>query len=259
MTQIPTVMTIAGSDPTSGAGLQSDLHTFSVFGVHGRSVVTAITAQTNDRVLGVWPTAGDVLTQQLATAAQKCSIDAVKVGMLATAANVLATVWFLRSQPHGHVVVDPLLHSSSGLPLLDKSAIPIFRQQLLPQATVITPNIPEAMALAGMQITSPEAMEKAAKSIHDEVFRLRGGGEKPLYVVIKGGHLKHEPIDVIFDGTNIEQLPGQRLPGGIHGSGCRYASAIAASLARGTSIRDAVATAKSYVTELIKKGEKDPV
>lgn len=259
MTTIPTVLTVAGSDPTSGAGLQSDLHTCSVFGVHGRSVVTAITAQTNDRVLGVWPTAGDILTQQLATAADRCTLDAVKIGMLATAANVLAVAWFLRARVHGHVVVDPLLHSSSGLPLLDKSAIPIFRQQLLPLATVITPNIPEAMALAGMQIASVEAMAVAAKAIYDDVFRLRGGGDKPLYIVIKGGHLKHEPVDVVFDGEKSEELVGQRLPGGIHGSGCRFSSAVAASLARGTSIRDAVVTAKAYVTELIKKGEKDPV
>lgn len=256
---IPTILTVAGSDPTSGAGLQADLHTFHEFGCHGRSVATAITAQTNDRVLGVWPTPGDVLTQQLSTAANGVTLAAIKIGMLATAGNVLAMMWFLKSRPHGHVVIDPLMHSSSGMPLLDKKAVPIFRQQLLPLATVITPNIPEAMALAGMQIASLEAMEVAVKVIYDEAFRYRGGGDKPLYVVLKGGHLKHEPIDVVFDGEKIEHLHGERLPGSIHGSGCRFASAIAASLAKGESIVAAAAAAKHYVSTLIGRGEKDPV
>lgn len=256
---VPTVLTIAGSDPSSGAGLQADLYTFHDFGCRGHSVVTAITAQTNDRVLGVWPTPGDVLTQQLATAADRVEISAVKVGMLATASNVWATIWFLKSRKHGHVVIDPLLHSSSGLPLLDKSAIPIFQQQLLPYATVITPNIPEAMALAGMQVANLEGMEVAAKVIYDETYRLRGGGDKPLYVVIKGGHLKGDPTDVVYDGQRHEHLFGERLPGGIHGSGCRFSSALAAGLAKGLTILDAVSTAKDYVSGLIAKGDKDPV
>jgi hydroxymethylpyrimidine/phosphomethylpyrimidine kinase len=255
----PTILTIAGSDPSSGAGLQADMHTLHDFGCHGRSAVSAITAQTNDRVLGVWPTAGDVLTQQLATAAAGVDINAVKVGMLATAANVWAAIWFLKSRKHGHVVIDPLLHASSGLPLLDKSAIPVFQQQLLPYASVITPNIPEAMALAGMQIACVEAMEVACKQIYEEVYRLRGGGDRPLVVVIKGGHLKGEPIDVVYDGEKYERLFGERLPGGIHGSGCRYSTAVAASLAKDLPIIEAVARAKNYVADLIRKGEKDPV
>ncbi len=255
----PTVLAIAGSDPTSGAGLQADLQTFHAFGCHGRSVVTAITAQTNDRVLGVWPTAGDVLTQQLSTASAKVDVAAVKVGMLYTASNVLATLWYLKSRAPMHVVIDPLLHSSSGLPLLDKKAIPIFQQQLLPHATLITPNIPEAMALAGMQINSVEAMEVAAKNIYEEVYRMRGGGDRPLAVVIKGGHLKFEPVDVVYDGKRHERLNGDRLPGGIHGSGCRFAAAAAASLAKGVALLDAVAAAKEYVTKLIAKGDRDPI
>ncbi len=257
---VPTVLTVAGSDPSGGAGLQADLYTFHDFGCRGHSVVTAITAQTNDKVLGVWPTPGDVLTQQLSTAAAGgVELAAVKIGMLATASNVWAMIWFLKSRKHGHVVIDPLLHSSSGLPLLDKQAIPIFQQQLLPYATVITPNIPEAMALAGMQVANTEGMEVAAKVIYDETYKLRGGGDKPLVVVIKGGHLKGDPIDVIYDGQKHERLFGERLPGGIHGSGCRFSSAVAASLAKGLTMLDAIATAKDYVTGLIAKGDKDPV
>ena len=225
---IPDILTIAGSDPSSGAGLQADLHTFHDFGCHGRCAVTALTAQTNDRVLGVWPTAGDVLTQQLATAVEGIEINAIKIGMLATAPNVWATIWFLKSRKHGHVVVDPLLHASSGLPLLDKNAVPVFQQQLLPHATVITPNISEAMALAGMQINDVESMEVASKVIYEDVYKLRGCGDKPLAVVIKGGHLKHEPTDVMYNGKSHEHFSSERLEGGIHGSGCRFASAIAA-------------------------------
>ncbi len=256
---IPTILTIAGSDPSSGAGLQADLRTFHDFGCRGRSAVTAITAQTDDRVLGVWPTPGDVLTQQLSTASERTSLDAVKVGMLATAANVWAVLWFLKSRSHKRVVIDPLLHASSGLPLLDKKAIPICKQQLLPYATVITPNIPEAMALAGMQVRDVDGMVTSAKTIHKEVYMMRGGGDLPLAVVVKGGHLKGEPVDVVYDGNNVECLAGERLPGSLHGSGCRYASAIAVGLAKGNGIMESVQMAKQYVTALIAQGDKDPV
>ena len=249
----PTVLTIAGSDPTSGAGLQADLQTFHDMGCEGRSVVTAITAQTEDRVLGIWPTPADILTQQLATAAQREPPKATKIGMIATAANVWAVVWLLKARHIANVVVDPLLHSSSGFSLLDTHAIPIFRQHLLPLATVITPNLPEAIALAGMQVASAEAMEKAAKTLHEEVYRMRGGGDKPLAVVIKGGHLRQEPVDVCYDGASTHHIEGVRVAGSIHGSGCRYAAALAAQLAKGESVVDAARAAKQYVTNLIRE------
>lgn len=249
----PIVLTIAGSDPTSGAGLQADLQTFFDLGCAGRSVVTAITAQTEDRVLGVWPTPADIFTQQLSTAANKVELKAVKIGLLASAANVWAAVWFLRSRHIANVVIDPLLHSSSGFSLLDPQAIPIFRQHLLPLATVITPNLAEAMALAGMQVASVEAMEKAAEAIYTETYRFRGGGDRPLAVVVKGGHLRQAAVDVCFDGTTCHRIEGAREPGSIHGSGCRFAAAIAAELAKGTALTEAVKVAKEYVTGLIRK------
>lgn len=249
----PIVLAIAGSDPTSGAGLQADLRTLHDLQCEGRSVATAITAQTEDRVLGVWPTPTDVLTQQLSTAAAKGTIDAVKIGLLASAANVWAVVWFLRSRHLAQVVIDPLLHSSSGFSLLDPKAVPIFKQHLLPLATVITPNLAEAMALAGMQVASVEGMQKAAQVIHEEVFRLRGGGDRPLAIIIKGGHLSHDAIDVLYDGTETHLIEGVRVDGSIHGSGCRFASAIAAGLAKGQPLVDAARTAKQYVTDLIRK------
>lgn len=252
----PTVLTIAGSDPTSGAGLQADLKTISDLGCEGRSAVTAITAQTEDRVLGVWPTPADVLTQQVATAAAKADLRAIKVGLVFSAANVWALIWFLRGRTNIPVIVDPLLHSSSGFPLLDAKAVPIFKQHLLPLATVVTPNLAEAMALAGMQVASLEGMEKAAQTIHDEIFRLRGGGQKPLAVVVKGGHLPGTPIDIVFDGSALHRIDGVRAEGSIHGSGCRYASAIAAGMAKGLPLLDAVQTAKAYVETLIRERQK---
>lgn len=252
----PIVLTIAGSDSTSGAGLQADLQTLRDCGCEGRSVVTAITAQTADRVLGVWPTPADVLTQQLATAAANIQLAAVKIGLIATAANVWATVWFLRSRRLQHVVIDPLLHSSSGFSLLDPQAIPIFRQHLLPLASVITPNLAEATALAGMQVATVAGMEKAAQEIHAELYRLRGGGPQPLAIIVKGGHLADTAVDVCFDGTRLEHLEGAHVAGSIHGSGCRFASVIAAELAKGAPLLDAIKSAKRYVTELIR--EKNP-
>lgn len=249
----PTVLTIAGSDPTSGAGLQADLQTFQDLGCAGRSAVTAITAQTEDRVLGVWPTPADILTQQLATAAERVELKAVKIGLVATAASIWAIIWFLRARHLTNVVIDPLLHSSSGFSLLDPHAIPIFRQHLLPLATVITPNLAEATALAGMQVASVEGMEKAAQEIYTETFRFRGGGDRPLAVIIKGGHLGRQPIDVCYDGTTVHHIEGTRENGSIHGSGCRYASAVAAELAKGTDLPGAARIAKQYVTDLIRQ------
>ncbi|MBI4366765.1 MAG: bifunctional hydroxymethylpyrimidine kinase/phosphomethylpyrimidine kinase [Deltaproteobacteria bacterium] len=248
---MPIALTIAGSDPTSGAGLQADLQTYRDFHVAGRSVAAAITAQTEERVLALWPTPADVLTQQLATAAADVELRAAKVGLLASAANVWAVVWFLRSRHIPNVVIDPLLHSSSGFTLLDPQAIPIYRQHLLPLANVVAPNLAEATALAGMQVASLEGMEKAAQAIHTELHRLRGGGDKPLAVIVKGGHMRSEAVDVCFDGTDLHHIEGIRVAGSIHGSGCRYSAAVAAELAKGTPVVEAARSAKQYVTKLI--------
>ena len=248
------VLTIAGSDPSGGAGAQADLRVFSDMGVKGFSAITAITAQDDDAVLAIHPTSADILTQQLSTACKKAPPDAIKIGMVATQANVRAIVWFLNHTKTPHIVIDPVLHSSSGTPLLESKAYNIYRQQLLPYATVITPNVLEAQALAGMQVNSVETMKTAAAAIHLETLKMRGTADRSLAVIIKGGHLEGDAVDVVFDGTEIREYSAPRIPGpSPRGTGCRFSSAIAAQLAQGASLDEAVKAAKEYMGKYISR------
>lgn len=247
-----TVLTIAGSDPSGGAGAQADLRVLSDMGVKGVSAITAITAQDEEAVLAIHPTRADILTQQLSTACKNITLDAIKIGMVATQTNIRTIIWFLGHTDTPHVVVDPVLHSSTGTPLLEAKALPMYRQQLLPHATVITPNLMEAQALAGMQVNTVETMKTAAQVIHRETLKLRGGGEKPLAVVIKGGHLQGDAVDVLFDGADVREFAATRIPGpSPRGTGCRFSSAIAARLALGDDIGKAVEAAKDYLAKYI--------
>lgn len=248
------VLVIAGSDPSGGAGVQADLKTLSDLGVLGISAITAITAQDDEKVLAIHPTPADVLTQQLAAACKGRTVDAIKIGMVATRANARAIVWFLRRADVGHVVVDPILHSSTGTPLLEARAFSFYRQQLLPLATVITPNIPEASTIAGMQVASLETMRRAAQVIHSDAMKLRADIKRPLAVVVKGGHLEGDAIDVLYDGEEYHSFPAPRVGGRIpRGTGCRFSSAIAAHLAKGEGLVAAVNRAKEYLAWYITK------
>jgi len=248
------VLAIAGSDPSSGAGVQADLKTLADLGVVGISAITAITAQDDEKVLAIHPTPADVLTQQLSTACRDKEISAVKVGMVATKANARAISWFLKRLDPDNVVVDPVLHSSSGTSLLEADALPFYRQHLLPLATVITPNIPEASALAGMQVAGLDAMRKAAEVIHRDTIKLRDRISKPLAVIVKGGHLEGDAVDVLFDGERYHSFTAPRIVGASpRGTGCRFASAIAAQLAKGESLGTAVNRAKEYLAWYIEK------
>jgi hydroxymethylpyrimidine/phosphomethylpyrimidine kinase len=250
------VLAIAGSDPSGGAGVQADLKTLSDQGVAGLSAITAITAQDEERVLSIHPTPADVLTQQLATAVGEKDIAAVKIGMVATKANARAIEWFLKRLDSEHVVIDPILHSSSGTSLLEADALPFYRQHLLPLATVITPNIPEAAALAGMQVASLDAMRKAAEVIHRDTLKLRDRIQKPLAVIVKGGHLSGDAIDVLFDGEKYHSFTAPRITGkSPRGTGCRFASAIAANLAKGETLLNSVNRAKDYMAWYIEKAQ----
>lgn len=250
------VLAIGGSDPSGGAGVQADLKTISDQGLAGISAITAITAQDDERVLSIHPTPADVLTQQLATAVGGKEIAAVKIGMVATKANARAVEWFLRHTDVAHIVVDPILHSSTGAALLEADAFPFYRQHILPLATVITPNIPEASALAGMQVASLDSMRKAAEAIYGETMKLRDRINKPLAVIVKGGHLAGDAIDVLFDGEKYHSFTAPRIPGrSPRGTGCRFASAIAASLAKGESITGAVGRAKDYMAWYIERAQ----
>ncbi len=246
------VLTIAGSDPSGGAGAQADLRVFSDMGVKGLSAITAITAQDEEAVLAIHPTRADILTQQLSTACKGEIPDAIKIGMVATQANVRAIMWFLGRMKAAHVVIDPVLHSSTGTPLLEAKAVSMYRQQLLPLATVITPNLMEAQFLAGMQVKTLDTMITAARTIHRETMKLKGRADHSLAVVVKGGHLEGDAIDVLFDGEEIQQFGAARIPGkSPRGTGCRFSSAIAARLALGDAVKDAVGAAKEYMTAYI--------
>jgi hydroxymethylpyrimidine/phosphomethylpyrimidine kinase len=221
-------------------------------GVKGVSAITAITAQDEEAVLAIHPTSADILTQQLSTACKGTAPDAIKIGMVATQTNIRTIIWFLGHTDVQHVVIDPVLHSSTGTPLLEAKALPMYRQQLLPLATVITPNLMEAQALAGMQVNTVETMKTAAQVIHRETLKLRGGVSKPLAVIIKGGHLEGDAIDVLFDGSELQEFKATRIQGrSPRGTGCRFSSAIAARLAMGDNVKSAVNEAKDYLTKYI--------
>ena len=248
------VLTIAGSDPSGGAGVQADLKTLADLGVTGISAITAITAQDDNQVIAIHPTPADILTQQLSTACKGRTVSAIKIGMVATRANARAITWFLKWINVENVIVDPVLHSSSGFPLLEADAYTFYRQQLLPHATVITPNLAEATAFAGMHVSDLDMMRKAAEIIHKETARLRGGIKKPLAVIIKGGHLGGDPVDILYDGEKSHSFPATRIPGkSPRGTGCRFASAIAAYLALGYDLHSSIPPAKEYMAKYIKQ------
>lgn len=247
------VLTIAGSDSSGGAGVSADLKVFSDLGVGGISAITAITAQDDESVVAIHPTPADVLTQQLSTACRGRKIDAIKIGMVATKANARAIAWFLRRINAPHVVIDPILHSSSGTALLEAEALAFYRQQLLPLATVVTPNLAEAGTLAGMQVASLETMRTAAEIIHGELARLGACAGKSLAIIVKGGHLKGDAVDVLFDGEKFHSFPAGRISGkSPRGTGCRFSSAIAAYLANGETLVNAVEKAKEYLAGYIR-------
>ena len=248
------VLIIAGSDPSGGAGVQADLTTLKDFGVPALFAITALTAQNDQKVLQIHPTPADVLTQQLSAACEGKEIGAVKIGMIAERSNVRALIWFLGFKKFAHIVIDPIMHSSSGTPLLESKAYALFRQQLLPMATVITPNLPEASVLIGSRIYNQAAQENAAKQIYEEMISLRTGKfpDRSLAVIIKGGHLKGDAVDILYDGKAIKEFRAPRIPGPApRGTGCRFSSAIAAGLTKGEPLIKAVGAAKDYLSNYI--------
>jgi hydroxymethylpyrimidine/phosphomethylpyrimidine kinase len=232
-------LTIAGSDSSGGAGVQADLRTFGAFSVHGASVVTAITAQNSREVVASVPLEPGLVREQLLAVGRDLSIDAVKTGMLGTQAIVETVAEGLRELGLRNVVVDPLLRASGGESLLEGSL-----EALLPLASVLTPNLPEAEALLGHPVPDLAAMRRA-------VTELRELG--PPNVVLKGGHLAGDPVDVFWDGTRLEELRAARVPGiETHGTGCVFSAAIAAGLARGAPVWEAVRQAKAHTDAAVR-------
>ncbi len=246
MPAIPRALTIAGSDSGGGAGIQADLKTFTAFRVYGSSVLTAITAQNSVGVQGIQNLPPEFVARQIDSVLGDIGADAVKTGMLSTAAIIRAVAARLREHRVERLVVDPVMIAKSGDPLLEPDAREALLREVLPLALVVTPNLHEAAALAGVPVGNPEEMEDAARRIH------RLG---PRYVLVKGGHLKGEALDLLFDGRAVTPFRAERVPTPhTHGTGCTYSAAIAAGLARGAAVAEAVGEAKRYVTRAIREG-----
>jgi hydroxymethylpyrimidine/phosphomethylpyrimidine kinase len=239
----PAALTIAGSDSGGGAGIQADLKTFAALGVYGASAITAVTAQNTERVLQVFALPPDVVAAQIDAVAPDIVPDATKTGMLANAAIVEAVAAKVREHGLRPLVVDPVMVAKSGDRLLREDAVAALRERLLPLATVLTPNLPEAEALLGRPLASWDALRDAAR----ELAALGAAA-----VVIKGGHREGPATDLLFDGADFHEFTAARVETAhTHGTGCTFASAIAAGLAKGESVRGAVALAKAYVTKAL--------
>lgn len=237
----PTVLSVAGSDPSGGAGIQADLKTFSALGVYGAAAITALTAQNTRGVTGVMPVPGSFVADQLEALFTDLDVRAVKTGMLGGPDVVDAVVDALRRHRVGNVVVDPVMVATSGDRLVDDETVAAIRERLLPVATVITPNLPEAATLLGWESVPVEAMTKAAEE-------LRGLG--PGAALVKAGHAEGaEAVDVLADADGVREYSAPRITTrNTHGTGCTLSSAIAARLAHGAELREAVDVAKRYVT-----------
>lgn len=234
---------IAGSDSGGGAGIQADLKTFDVLGVWGCTVVTAVTAQNTKAVLGSWPLSPRVVRCQLEAVLDDFPIRACKTGMLANAGIIRTVAGVLADGPP--LVVDPVMVATSGGRLLDTGAESAMTRLLLPVAALVTPNIPEALVLSGLEeIAGIAAMEEAGRAIRE-----LGAGA----VLVKGGHLPGGcAVDVLVDGEGVAVLEGERLPWQVHGSGCCLSAAIAAYLALGHPLRWSCSAAKEFVTAAIR-------
>ena len=239
------LLTIAGFDPSCGAGIAADLKTFAAHGCYGVAAITSLTVQSTEAVQAVHNTPSAELREQLETLAKDCDIAAVKIGMLGNRGNAVVVAEFLDAHKFTHVVHDPVMKSSSGAELLDAAGIKYLIAELLKRSTVITPNVPEAEILIGLEIKDVAGMVAAARKI------VEMGAHA---VIVKGGHMERA-IDVLFDGEKTTLLGGDRVKANNnHGTGCTFASAIAAQLASGRGLEEAAMLAKAYVTKAIEKG-----
>ena len=243
---MPTALTIAGSDSGGGAGIQADLKTFSAFRVFGTSAITALTAQNSLGVHGVLNVAPEFVARQIDAVLSDIGAHAIKIGMLSTAPIIEVVAARLRAHDRRPIVLDPVMIAKSGDPLLEPAARAALIAEMLPLAAVVTPNLHEAAALAGMSVESEADMAEVARRI------LALG---PRAVLVKGGHLKDAATDLLWDGHTLHRFEAPRLDSPhTHGTGCTLSAAIAAGLAHGRSLVDAVGDAKRYVTAAIRGG-----
>ncbi|SPF33359.1 bifunctional hydroxy-methylpyrimidine kinase and hydroxy-phosphomethylpyrimidine kinase [Candidatus Desulfosporosinus infrequens] len=234
------VLTIAGSDCSGGAGIQADLKTFSAHGVYGMSVITAVTAQNTQGVYAVQDISRDVVAQQIEAIFDDIEVDGVKVGMVSQVQTIEVIAERLRHYALQTIVVDPVMISKSGYHLLNPEAEVTLIKELLPLAMLVTPNIPEAEAITKTSISSLQQMEEASKKIYQM-------GAKN--VLLKGGHLEGDAIDILYDGQEFSYFHSSRIATkNTHGTGCTLSSAITANLAVGYSLNKAISLAKEYIT-----------
>jgi hydroxymethylpyrimidine/phosphomethylpyrimidine kinase len=245
--RVPRALTIAGSDSGGGAGIQADLKTFAVLGVWGMSAITSITVQNTQEVTGVSDVPAQVVAAQIRAVAGDIGVDAAKTGMLSSAAIVEAVATAVEEQAIPNLVVDPVFVSKHGHPLLREDAVGALRKLIVPLATVVTPNLPEASGLAGFEVAVRDDMLRAGEAI------LALG---PAAVLVKGGHLAEgRSDDLLVTRDSSVWLPAERIDTPhTHGTGCVLSSAIAAYLARGEPLGDAVGKGKAFVTEAIRHG-----
>jgi hydroxymethylpyrimidine/phosphomethylpyrimidine kinase len=243
---IPRALSIAGSDSGGGAGIQADLKTFGALGVYGMTAITAVTVQNTKGVSGYEALSPQIVGDQIRAVVSDIGVDAAKTGMLASTAIVEAVAEAVAETRIPNLVVDPVFVSKHGHALLAEDAVDALRGRLLPRATLVTPNLPEAAGLAGFRIDTRDLMEDAAEAI------LAMG---PSAVLVKGGHLEDpdRADDLLFDGRELVWIEGERVETpNTHGTGCVLSSAIAAHLALGESLLDAVRLGKDFVTQAIR-------
>lgn len=237
------VLTIAGSDSCGGAGIQADLKTFSAHGVYGMSVITAITAQNTMGVFAVQDIEREIIEKQISCIYEDIKVEAVKIGMVSKIETIEAISEGLLKYKAKNIVVDTVMISKSGYDLLKPESKEALIKKLIPIATIVTPNLPEAEVILGREIKSLEEMVSAAKEIYNM---------GPSNVLVKGGHLADDATDVLYDGREIYFLKGERIETkNTHGTGCTLSSAIASNLALGYEVKEAVERAKAYITMAI--------
>ena len=239
-----TVLTIAGSDSSGGAGIQADLKTMIMNGVFGMSAVTALTAQNTIGVSGILAVDGDFLRRQIDAVFEDIVPDAVKIGMLSSPECMKAVAGKLAQYKPAHIVIDPVMFAKNGDPLMNPASVGTLIETVLPFAEVLTPNVPEAQYLADMEIRTPEDMEEAARRIYAKGCR---------NVLVKGGKNIAGAVEVLFDGETCHRIENEQInTTSTHGPGCTLSSAIASNLALGHSVPEAVKLSKEYVTDAIR-------
>lgn len=245
MQAVPRALTIAGSDSGGGAGIQADLKTFQMLEVFGMSAITAITVQNTRGVHGIYDIPVEGIGQQIDVVVTDIGVDAVKTGMLSQPAVIELVAAKAKQYGFRHLVVDPVMIAKGGAALLAEEAKQVLRKVLLPVATVVTPNVPEAEVLTGKSITTVEDMKIAARMIVEEY----GAGA----AIVKGGHMSGQPVDVVYDGKEFLLLEGVRYETRhTHGTGCTFSAAITSCLARGLTLQEAAKTAKAFITSAIR-------